>query len=64
MSKLRELDADKVFPAWPSADKAGILPVATDAGVSHLLRFIYGAPSQGTVGRTFRGSPAEVEPHL
>ena len=28
VSKLRELDADKVFPAWPSADKAGILPVA------------------------------------
>ena len=28
VSKLRELDAHKVFPAWPSADKAGILPVA------------------------------------
>ena len=28
VSKLRELDADKVFPAWPSADKAGILPVS------------------------------------
>ena len=27
VSKLRELDADKVFPAWPSAGKAGILPV-------------------------------------
>ena len=23
MSKLRELDADKIFPTWPSADKAG-----------------------------------------
>ena len=28
VSKLRELDADKVIPAWPSADRAGILPVA------------------------------------